>query len=130
MAPLNKKCLLRVFLVPKQLCPILDILVCMTTDRRRRLPHDPAKVCGSCRFLRRPIYYSNRLVEACEKMGKAGNLRTENLAELTYEVLALHREKFWCSREECWTHLLDHCSLWQLRQREAPQDLPQEACTQ
>jgi hypothetical protein len=100
----------------------------MTANRRRKLPHDPAKVCGSCRFLQRPIYYSKRILEAIEKIGEAENIRTENLAELTYEVLALHREKFWCSREECWTHLLDYCSLWQRRQREAPQDLRQEAC--
>lgn len=57
----------------------------MSSDRRRKLPHDPAKVCGSCRFLRRPIYYSDRLVKACEKVGKAGDTRTEVLAELTYE---------------------------------------------
>jgi hypothetical protein len=100
----------------------------MTTNQRRKLPHDPAKVCGSCRFLQRPIYYSKRVLKAIEKIGKTENIRTENLAELTYEVLALHREKFWCSREECWTHLLDHCSLWQRRQRESTQDLHKEGC--
>ena len=102
----------------------------MSIDGRRKLPHDPAKVCGSCRFLQRPIYYSSRLVEACEKVGKAGDIRTEILAELTYEVLALNREKFWCSREQCWTHLLDYCSLWQLRQHEAREDLLQGGCAQ
>lgn len=61
-------------------------------------------------------------------MGKAENIRTENLAELTYEVLTLYREKFWCSREECWTHLLDYCSLWQLRQREAQEKFLPEGC--
>ena len=102
----------------------------MSIDRRRKLPHDPGKVCGSCRFLQRPIYYSSRVVEACEKVGKAGSIRTENLAELTYEVLTLNREKFWCSREQCWTHLLDYCSLWQLRQCEEHKDPFQEGCAQ
>jgi len=116
--------------VPKGLCLVLDILILMSSDRCRKLPHDSAKVCGSCRFLRRPVYYSSRLVEACEKVGKAGNICTENLGELIYEVLTLYRERFWCSSEECWTHLLDYCSLWQLRQREAREDFIQEGCGQ
>jgi hypothetical protein len=86
----------------------------MNIGRRRKLPQDPSKVCESCRFLRRPIYYSNRLIEACEKAGKSKEIGTETLAELTYEVLSLNREKFWCSKEG-WTHLLDNCSLWQPR---------------
>ena len=116
--------------VPKWLCTVLDILIRMITDQHRKLPHDPGKVCGSCRFLQRPVYYSSRLVDACEKVGKAGNIYTENLGELIYQVLTLYREKFWCSKERCWTHLLDHCSLWQLRQRQAHKDFIQEGYEQ
>jgi len=83
----------------------------MTTEKLQ-MPIDSSKVCGSCRFLKRPIYYSNRLLEACEKAVKTEEC-TETLAELTYEVLSLHRKAFWCNKNRCWTHILDNCSLWQ-----------------
>jgi len=88
----------------------------MPSRRRRKLSHDPAKVCGSCAHLRRPIHYSKLLEEACEKVVKGVNVRTEDLALLVQETLRLSRERFWCVREQTWTHILDYCSLWQPRE--------------
>ena len=68
----------------------------MPSRRKRKLVHDPAKCCGSCVHLRRPIHYNEGLVKACEKVGKGVNVRTETLAVLVQETLRLSREKHWC----------------------------------
>jgi hypothetical protein len=78
------------------------------------MPTDSSKVCGTCRYLRHPIYHQGKLVEVCEKAVKT-EICTETLAELTYEVLCIYRKAFWCKKDKCWTHLLDNCSLWQPR---------------
>ena len=84
--------------------------------RRRRLPHPPDKVCGSCRYLLRPPFYNVwRLRKACRRIVEANRIRVEDLTRLVREVLTLNNKRYWCSREKCWTHLLDYCSLWEPR---------------
>lgn len=63
------------------------------------------RICGNCRWVKRPRRWTlNRLRMAAE----------DGLTQLLREVEALRRQKYWCSREGCWTHLLDGaCSLWQ-----------------
>ena len=67
---------------------------------------DAARVCGNCRWVKRPRRWTlNRLKRAAE----------EGLSPLLREVHALARQKYWCDRERCWTHLLDDaCSLWEM----------------
>jgi hypothetical protein len=63
------------------------------------------RICGGCRWVKGPRRWTlRRLQDAAE----------DGLTPLLRELDALRRQKYWCSRENCWTHLLDDaCSLWQ-----------------
>jgi len=66
---------------------------------------EEAKICGYCLWIRKPRRWT------IERLRKAAE---EGPVPLLREVDALRRQRFWCSRESCWTHLLDNaCSLWQ-----------------
>jgi len=67
--------------------------------RRRRLPHDPGKVCDSCRHLKRPLLYCGwRLIEICKRIAEAGigDIQVEDLSQLVQEVLTLKNRVYWC----------------------------------
>ena len=69
------------------------------------LREEEAKICGCCFWIRKPHRWT------IERLRKAAE---EGPVPLLREVDALRRQRFWCSREACWTHLLDNaCSLWQ-----------------
>lgn len=90
----------------------LEVMELAKTNMKRNyesdeISHDKEEIsiCGNCQWVRRPKKWNlNLLYRAME----------EGFLQLILVANYFKRQKYWCKREKCWTHLLDPgCSLWQ-----------------
>lgn len=71
------------------------------------LDNEETVICGNCYWVRGPKKWNlNMLYQAVN----------EGFLKLILVADYFKRRKYWCERENCWTHLLDPgCSLWRRR---------------
>ena len=86
-----------------------DCFIC--TDKSKfdsniRMGNDEdIKICGSCHWVKGPREWDLKFVYQSIQ---------EGFLKLIHMVDCFRKQKYWCAREKCWTHLLDSgCSLWE-----------------